>query len=61
MRSLITAGKHVNNIRVIARQTPISTREVLLETVFAVGSDPRLYSEDSRPADSSSVQLSEVK
>jgi hypothetical protein len=32
MRCLVTAGKHVNNIRAIARQPPITTIEKLLET-----------------------------
>jgi hypothetical protein len=49
MSCLITAGKHVNNIRGIARQPPITTLEGLLEAVFPVGSAPRLYSEDPRP------------
>jgi hypothetical protein len=57
MCCLVTAGKHVNNIRAIARQPPI-TVEGLLEAVFSVGSAPRLYSEDSRLAEA--VQLSEV-
>jgi hypothetical protein len=37
MRCLVTAGKHVNDIRAIARQPPITT-EKLLEAVFSVGS-----------------------
>jgi hypothetical protein len=45
MRCLVTAGKYVNDIRAIARQRPI-TIEKLLESVFSVGSVPRLYSED---------------
>jgi hypothetical protein len=44
------AGKHVNNICAIARQPPITAVVGLLEAVFSVGSTPRLYSEDPRPA-----------
>jgi hypothetical protein len=55
------AGKHVNDIRAIARQTPITTIAGLLEAVFSVGSAPRLYSENSRTAEGSSAELSEVK
>jgi hypothetical protein len=40
---------------------PPLTIEVLLEAVISVGSAPRLYSEDLRQAESSAVQLSEVK
>jgi hypothetical protein len=50
MRCLVTAGKHVNNIRDIGRQPSITTIEGLLEAAFSVGSDPRLYSEETRPA-----------
>jgi hypothetical protein len=46
---LVEAGKHVNDIQTIARQQPII--EKLLEEVFSVGSAPRLYSEDPRPAE----------
>jgi hypothetical protein len=46
---LVAADKHVNDIRDIARQPPITTILKLLEVVFAVGSAPRLYSEDLRP------------
>jgi hypothetical protein len=45
------AGKHINNIRAIARQLPISAVEGSLEAVFSVGSALRLYSEDPRPAE----------
>jgi hypothetical protein len=47
MPCLATAGKHFNNIQAIAKQPPI-TIEKLLETVFSVGSAPRLYNEDLR-------------
>jgi hypothetical protein len=48
---LVTAGKHVNNIRAIARQLPVTTTEELLEAVFsAMG----LYNKDPRPAKFSS-------
>jgi hypothetical protein len=50
------AGKHINNIGAISRQLPITTREELLEAVFSVGLTPRLYSEDPRPAEGSSVE-----
>jgi hypothetical protein len=43
MRYLVTAGKHVNDIRAIARQPFITTIEGLLEVVFSVESAPRLY------------------
>jgi hypothetical protein len=59
MRCLVTAGIHVNDIRAIAWQPPV-TIEGLLEMVFSVLSVPRLYSEDLRPADCA-VQLSDVK
>jgi hypothetical protein len=45
------ASKHVNNIRVIARQPPITTIEKLLEAMFSVGPVPRMYYEDRRPAE----------
>jgi hypothetical protein len=48
---LVTAGKYVNNIRAIAKYPPLTTIEGLLEAVFSVGSAPKLYSEDSRPAE----------
>jgi hypothetical protein len=51
------SGKHVNNIWAIARQLPITIVEGLLEAVFSVGSAPRLYSKDPRPAESSSVEV----
>jgi hypothetical protein len=50
MHCLATAGKHVNNIRAIARLPPI-TIEKLVEAVFSLGSAPRLYNEDPRPAE----------
>jgi hypothetical protein len=34
MRCLIAAGKHVNDIRAIVRQPPITTIEKLLGAVF---------------------------
>jgi hypothetical protein len=40
----------------IARQLPITTVVGLLETVFSVGSVPRLYNEDPKPAECSSVE-----
>jgi hypothetical protein len=43
---LVTAGKHVNNNRAVARQPPITTIEELLEAVFSVESAPRLYNEE---------------
>jgi hypothetical protein len=51
---LVAAGKHVTDIRAIATQPPI-TRTKMLEVVFSVGSAQRLYSEDPKPAESSSV------
>jgi hypothetical protein len=51
----VTAGKHVNNIRAINSQPPITTIEGLLEAAFSVGSALRLYSEDPREAEA--VQL----
>jgi hypothetical protein len=49
MGCLVAPGKHVTDIRAIARKPPITTIEKLLEAVFSVGSAPRLFSEDSRP------------
>jgi hypothetical protein len=46
---LVTAGKHVSDIRAIARQLPIATTELLV-VVFSVGSTQGLYNEDPRPA-----------
>jgi hypothetical protein len=51
MRCLVTAGNHVNSIRAIAMQPPITTAEGLLEAVFSVGSATRLYSDNPRPAE----------
>jgi hypothetical protein len=51
MRYLVTASKHVKNIRTIAKQPPIPTIEKLLEAVFSVSSASRLYNEDPRPAE----------
>jgi hypothetical protein len=48
MRCWVTVGKHVNDIRTIARQPPITTIDKLLEAVFSVVSTPRIYSEDPR-------------
>jgi hypothetical protein len=53
---LVPAGKHVNIIRSIAKQSPIITIEGLWEAVFSVGSAPKLYSEDPAPAECSSVE-----
>jgi hypothetical protein len=50
------AGKHVNDIRAVARQPPTETIEGLLEAVFSVGSALRLCSEDPRPAEGSSAE-----
>jgi hypothetical protein len=50
MRCFVTAGKHINNIRAITRQSPITIGK-LLEAVFSVGSAPRIYNEDPRPAE----------
>jgi hypothetical protein len=49
-----------NNIQSIARHLSM-TIEGLLEAVFSVGSTLRLYSEDPKPADSSSVESQLVK
>jgi hypothetical protein len=49
MRCLVADGMHVNDIRGIARQPPITTIGKLLETVFSVVSVPRLYSEHRAP------------
>jgi hypothetical protein len=43
MRCLVTAGKHVNSIRAIARQAPTTVIEGLLEAVLSAESAPRLY------------------
>jgi hypothetical protein len=56
MCCLVTAGKHVNNIRAIVRQLPITTVEGLLEAMFSGGSTLRLYSEDPRLAECSSFK-----
>jgi hypothetical protein len=48
---LVTAGKHVNDIRAVARQPLITTIEKLLEAVFSVKSTPRLYSKNLRPSE----------
>jgi hypothetical protein len=61
MRCLVTAGKHVNCIRVIAMQPPITITEGSLEAVFSVESAPRLCYEDPRPAECRSVEWSKVK
>jgi hypothetical protein len=50
MYCLVTASKHVKNIRAVARQAPITTTE-LIEAVFSVGPVPRLYNENPRPAE----------
>jgi hypothetical protein len=42
---------HISNIPATARQPPITKIEELLRTVFSVGSAPRLYNEDPRPAE----------
>jgi hypothetical protein len=47
---LVAAGKHVNDIRAIARQLLITTEE-LMAAVFSVGSALRLYREDPRPVE----------
>jgi hypothetical protein len=39
----------------------MTTIEGLLEVVFSVGFGPRLYSEDPRPAESSSFESQPVK
>jgi hypothetical protein len=59
MRCLVAAGKHVSNIRAIARQPPMTKIRKLLEAVSSVGSAPRLYSEDPRPAER--VQLRDIR
>jgi hypothetical protein len=61
MYCLVTAGKHINDIRDIAGQPSITTIEGLWEAVFSVGSAPRLYSEHPRPAECSLVEFREVK
>jgi hypothetical protein len=45
------AGKHVNDIRAIAWQPPITAIEKLMDAVFSLVSALRLYSEDPRPAE----------
>jgi hypothetical protein len=45
MCCLVVAGKHIRDIRAVARQLPVMI-EKLLEAVFSVGSVPRLRSED---------------
>jgi hypothetical protein len=52
---LVAVGKHVNDIRAIARQLPIITTEKLLEVVFFVKTAPRLYSENRKLAEFSLV------
>jgi hypothetical protein len=49
MRCLVAAGKHVNDIRAIARQPSITTIGEKLGAVFSVGSAPGLYNEDPGP------------
>jgi hypothetical protein len=39
----------------------MTTIKVLLEVVFSVGSVPRLFSEDLRPAEGSSFERSDIK
>jgi hypothetical protein len=51
MGCLVEACKHVNDIRDIARQPPITTIGKLLEVVFSVGSALRVYSKDPRPTE----------
>jgi hypothetical protein len=51
MCCLVTACEHVNNIRAIARQPPITTIEGILEATFSVGSASRLYSEGLKMAE----------
>jgi hypothetical protein len=48
IRYLVTAGKHVNNTRVITRQPLITKIEEPLESVFSIRSVPRLYNKDPR-------------
>jgi hypothetical protein len=50
-RCFVTVCTHVNNIRAIAKQQPITTIEELLKAAFSVGSAPRPYNEDPRPAE----------
>jgi hypothetical protein len=45
----VEADKHVNDIRAITRQLPITTVKELLGVMFFVGSAPGLYNNDSRP------------
>jgi hypothetical protein len=58
MCCLVTAGKHVYNIRAIARQSPIITIEELVAAISCVGCAPRLYSGDPTPAEG--VQLRDI-
>jgi hypothetical protein len=58
MRCLVTAGKHIKNIRLIARQPPIITIDVPLEAAFVLG-PPRGHIA-SNPGRLSAVQWSEV-
>jgi hypothetical protein len=55
MRCLVTAGKHIRNIRTIARQPPITEIKGLMEGAFSFESAQRLYSEDRRPAASIAI------
>jgi hypothetical protein len=57
----VMAGKHVNNIRAIARQTPLTTIEGFLEDMFSVEFSPRLYSKDPKLAACSSAESQPVK
>jgi hypothetical protein len=56
MRYLVTASKHVNDIRAIARQPSITIIEGLLEAMFLAESAPRLYIENPRLAECSSLE-----
>jgi hypothetical protein len=47
MHCLVAADRHINSIRAVSRQPPITTIEALLELVFSVGPTLRLYSKDS--------------
>jgi hypothetical protein len=59
MRYLVTAAKHMKNIRAIVKQTPITIIEELLESVFSVRSGRGYITRT--PGRLSAVQLSEVK
>jgi hypothetical protein len=50
MLCLVTAGKHVKDIRAIAKQPAITTKG-MLGAVFSVGTAQRLSIEDPRPAE----------